>query len=289
MTELELQNLVLQKLDKSGLDILIGWAKNEGWNPGLHDAEAFWNADPDGFVGYFHQNELIAGGAIVSYGGEFGFMGLFIVHPEFRGQGIGQKLWFERRGLLLNRLKPESSIGMDGVVAMQPFYEKGGFHIVFRDERYERLGEPFEVHQSISVITEEDLDSIHAYDLACFGFDRSKFLESWLSLPNHQTFKYSDQTGLKGFAVLRKTGVGFKIGPLFAENEKVAEELYKACLNSAQGEPVYLDIPVVNSAAVALIKKFEAKYVFECARMYHGKPPKVDINKIFGITTFELG
>ncbi|MFK7947270.1 MAG: hypothetical protein AB8G11_06765 [Saprospiraceae bacterium] len=40
---------------------------------------------------------------------------------------------------------------------------------------------------------------------------------------------------------------------------------------------------------VALIKKDDAKYVFECARMYYGNPPKVDFNKVFGITTFELG
>ncbi|MFA7326926.1 MAG: hypothetical protein WC121_09695 [Candidatus Kapaibacterium sp.] len=44
-----------------------------------------------------------------------------------------------------------------------------------------------------------------------------------------------------------------------------------------------------HSAAVNLVKKYAAKYVFECARMYLGTPPKVDTNKIYGITTFELG
>jgi len=30
-------------------------------------------------------------------------------------------------------------------------------------------------------------------------------------------------------------------------------------------------------------------YVFECARMYYGKPPVVELDKIFGLTTFEVG
>lgn len=31
----------------------MNWARNEGWNPGPQDPEAFWAADPDFFYGYF--------------------------------------------------------------------------------------------------------------------------------------------------------------------------------------------------------------------------------------------
>ena len=76
---------------------------------------------------------------------------------------------------------------------------------------------------------------------------------------------------------------------MFADNDAIAEELYKACLNAAVGEPVFLDIPVINQGAVALVKKYGAKYTFECARMYYGDVPNIDTNKVYGITTFELG
>jgi hypothetical protein len=38
-----------------------------------------------------------------------------------------------------------------------------------------------------------------------------------------------------------------------------------------------------------MTQKFNAKYVFECARMYHGKHVRLPMEKIFGITSFELG
>jgi len=286
---IDFAKLQFQKLDLKGVKTLVAWAASEGWNPGPHDADVFYATDPDGFWGYNLEGELIAGGSIVSYNGDLGFMGFFIVKPEYRSHGIGRKLWYHRRDMLLSRLKQGASIGMDGVVDMQSFYEKGGFKIAFRDVRYEKTGMAFQVSPNISPITENDIDQVLTYDKKCFGFSRPQFMIPWLKLPGSHTFKYLEQNKLKGFAIIRRVNPGYKVCPLFADNEIIAEELYKACLNAVRGEPLYLDIPMINQKAKELVQKYQAEYVFECARMYHGKAPDVDINKIFGITTFELG
>jgi GNAT superfamily N-acetyltransferase len=286
---ININDLKFQKLDFEGLKSLVKWAEEEGWNPGLNDAEVFWKTDPDGYYGYYYKGELIAGGSIVSYEGQFGFMGFFIVKPGYRSHGIGRKLWYQRRDTLISRLNKSATIGMDGVIAMQPFYNKGGFEIEFRDERHERIGEGFEIDKSISSIEEKNFDSILSYDKKSFGFSRPQFLIPWLKQSTVKTFKYVEDKKLKGFAVIRKANKGYKVCPLFADNPEIAEELYKACLNSVIGEPLYIDIPMINQEAVALIKKYNTTYVFECARMYYGKPPDIEINKVFGITTFELG
>ena len=88
--------LTLRLMTKPEVDRLVGWAAEEGWNPGLHDADVFWQTDPEGFIAAEIDGELIGGGSITSYGGEFGFMGLFIVRPEFRGHGFGSRLWHAR-------------------------------------------------------------------------------------------------------------------------------------------------------------------------------------------------
>ena len=286
---MNIDQLQFLKLDLNGLKTLVNWARLEGWNPGPFDADVFYQTDPDGFYGYFLKDELIGGGSIVSYDGLFGFMGFFIVKPEYRSQGIGKLLWYERRNKLLSRLQPNAAIGMDGVIAMQPFYKKGGFEIAFRDERYERNGASFRSNPCISNIDKSDMRQILLYDKKCFGVSRTQFLQSWLFMPECNTFKYVKDGQLKGFAMIRKVSTGYKICPLFSDNLTIAEALYEACLNVAIDEPVYIDIPVVNKEAINLIRKYDTTYVFECARMYYGEPPKMEINKVFGITTFELG
>lgn len=286
---MNIDELKYRELSVEGLKTLMTWAKEEGWNPGPYDADVFYETDPQGFVGYYFNNELIAGGSIVSYNGDFGFMGLFIVKPAYRSNGIGRALWYQRRNMLLSRLKEGATIGMDGVVEMQPFYKQGGFNIAFRDERYERKGEAFEINEHISSIGNEDISAILDYDKECFRYERPQFMKPWLEMEGSKTFKYKLDGQLKGFAVVRKLQKGYKVCPLFAENAAIAEELYKACLNVAIGSTLIMDIPVTNTEAVDLMKKYNANYIFECARMYHGTPPDLPINKIFGITTFELG
>ena len=279
----------LKKLNKNGLQTLIDWASNEGWNPGKNDIDVFWNTDPNGFYGFYYEDTLIAGGAIISYNNEFGFMGLFIVHKNYRNKGIGRKLWHFRRDHLIKRLHTNASIGMDGVLAMQPFYNRGGFKIAFRDERYEFISTeiPFSVH--VAEITTEDFEEINTFDSVNFGCQRTLFLKNWLQMPESKAIKYTENNTILGYAVIRKAEKGYKIGPLFANNKIIAEELFKSCLSIAPNESLFLDIPTVNQNAVDMVKKYNGKYVFECARMYYGSAPKIDINTIYGITTFELG
>jgi GNAT superfamily N-acetyltransferase len=284
-----MQDLAFRQLIFDEFKTLVQWAETEGWNPGLNDAELFWQTDPDGFYGCFIEKKLIGGGSIVSYSGNFGFMGFFIVSPEYRNAGIGKELWHKRKNTLLSRLKPEATIGMDGVVSMQAFYAKGGFEIAFRDERYEKIGAAFPQIKQVSEVQIEDIDHLLKLDRVCFGFDRSPFIINWIQSKNAQAFKYHDEEGFKGFAVLRKCVTGYKIGPLFAYNQHIASALYEKCLNESIGQPVYLDIPMANPMAIELVKKYDAKYVFECARMYLGEAPNVELHKIFGVTTFELG
>ena len=289
VNSIQVEKLAFEKLDYNGVVNLVEMALKEGWNPGPYDANVFYNTDPDGFYGYFYQGELIAGGSVISYGGAFGFMGFFIVKPEYRAMGIGRRLWYQRREFLLNRLNNGAAIGMDGVVAMQPFYKKGGFRPAFRDERYVVTGKKYQVDKHIFPVTRDDYREVFKYDNECFGFPREKFLTMWLELPGSFGFKYIAGNHIKGIAVVRKATHGYKTGPLFADNFDVAETLYRACMNAVPGNKLFLDIPVANNDAGQLVKKYNAEYVFECARMYYGKAPELPLEKIYGITTFELG
>jgi len=84
----------IRSMNAGELDQLIRWAGDEGWGPGLNDAECFWELDPEGFLAMYEHGDLIGGGAIIRHSNAFGFMGLFIVGQAHRGKGLGKKLWF---------------------------------------------------------------------------------------------------------------------------------------------------------------------------------------------------
>ncbi len=56
----------IRRMTRDELDVLVEWAAREGWNPGLDDAEVFWDTDPDGFVAAEIGGELVGGGSVVA-------------------------------------------------------------------------------------------------------------------------------------------------------------------------------------------------------------------------------
>ena len=52
---------------------------------------------------------------------------------------------------------------------------------------------------------------------------------------------------------------------------------------------MFLDVPEPNFAGVALARKAGLEPVFETARMYCGGDPGLPLERVFGITSFELG
>lgn len=286
---IDLDQLTLRPLTRTELDTAVAWAAAEGWNPGLNDADVFWATDPEGFVGAEYQGELVATGSIVAYGKNYGFMGFFIVKPELRGQGIGTRLWFYRRDLLKSRLGPDGAIGMDGVFDMQAWYAKGGFAFSHRNLRMEGIGKSGSIEARIVKLSKLPFSQLAAYDLDCFGCERDSFLEGWIHMPGIHALGYLDDDNLKGYGLIRPCQIGYKIGPLFSDNAEIAESLFQALSNHAAGQPIYLDTPENHLDALALAQRHQMKEVFGCARMYYGKPPAMDWNRIYGITTFELG
>ncbi len=121
----------VRTMRRDEIALALEFAAREGWNPGLHDAHCFAAADPDGFLIAEVDGQPAGCISAVSYEGRFGFIGLYIVVPEFRGQGIGMRLWTEGMQRLSGHL-----VGLDGVPAQQDNYRKSGFQLAWQNVRY---------------------------------------------------------------------------------------------------------------------------------------------------------
>jgi GNAT superfamily N-acetyltransferase len=289
--KLEIRNMTRSEVDK-----LVDWAAREGWNPGLHDADLFWATDSEAFIAADHDGEMIGGGAITSYRGNYGFMGFFIVRPEFRGRGFGNQLWHVRRDRLIQRLQAGATIGMDGVFAMQDYYTRGGFVFSHRDLRFSREISEGELPLSdcadgavVRPLAEIPFEEILAYDRSCFPAPRPTFLKGWIGQPDSLALGCQRDGRLSGFGVVRSCRKGCKIGPLFSDDIQTADALFTYLIKFAAGGPVYFDAPENNPAALKLVHQHGMTEVFGCARMYLGPAPDIAHQRIFGVTTFELG
>ncbi|MNF53191.1 hypothetical protein D3C84_345650 [compost metagenome] len=94
---------------------------------------------------------------------------------------------------------------------------------------------------------------------------------------------------LSGYGVIRRCAEGCKVGPLFADDARAAEALYAQLAPFAAGGPLFLDAPENNPAAMELVQRHGMTEVFGCARMYLGPVPALRHERVFGVTTFELG
>ena len=262
----------------------VEWAAAEGWNPGLHDAACFGCVDPNGFL--IAEIGGAAGATIscVNYDERFAFLGFYIVREDLRGRGHGLKIWNAAIAHAGRRV-----IGLDGVVAQQDNYRKSGFKLAHANIRYGGTVAAMKMRRDVVPLSDIPRAMVEADDATVFPAARSAFLRAWIGAPTHVGRALLRDGALTGWGVIRPCRKGFKIGPLVADDRAAAEAVLSALLASIGGGEIFLDVPAINPEAVALARDLGLAPVFDTARMYTGATPPLRLDRVFGVTTFELG
>jgi GNAT superfamily N-acetyltransferase len=279
-------DLVIRPMKRHEFDLALVWAAREGWNPGLHDADAFYNSDPTGHFVALLSKVPVGCISAVAYGDTFGFIGLYIVKPEHRGKGYGIKLWRQA----LHRLE-RRNVGLDGVLERQQDYERDGFVYAYRNIRYELGIMKIAIPRSVVDLRKKySIHDVAEYEKNLFPAPRILFLQKWLNPPQGVALGLEGNNGrLAGYGVIRKCIKGSKIGPLFADNLNGARELLYGLMGHAPEPPIYIDIPEANGLGIDLVKESDVSKVSETARMYNVCHPNLDLSRIYGVSTLELG
>jgi hypothetical protein len=279
------ESLAIRTMTETDLAAVLGWAREEGWNPGLDDAAAFHVADPEGFLLGEVGGAPAAAISAVRHDHATGFIGLYIVRPPFRGLGHGLGLW--RAGMA--RLDG-CAVGLDGVLAQQANYSRWGFALAHRNVRWggRLLARP--APEGIVPLGDVASDLLLAYDAGVTGYPRPSFLRAWSAPAGGRLgLALVGPGGLHGYGVVRECCEGAKIGPLFAEDAAAAAGLLAALAAATPARPLFLDAPEPNAAAASLARDHGLAPVFETARMWRGPAPAEDLARTFGVATFELG
>jgi hypothetical protein len=267
------------------ISIAVDWAAGEGWNPGLGDAACFNTVDPQGFLIGELDGAPAATISCLNYDSAFAFLGFYMVRRDLRGRGYGLRIWnaaIAHAGM--------RTIGLDGVVAQQPNYRKSGFRLAYANIRYGgNVAHTSRPLAGVMPIAEVPFVTVEAEDARVFPAPRSAFLRAWISAPGHIGRALVRAGSLAGWGVIRPCRRGHKIGPLIADDRAAAEAMLAALVAAAGAREIFLDVPSVNGEALALAQAYGLAPVFETARMYTGAIRPLTLERVFGVTTFELG
>lgn len=270
----------IRRMTLEDFQMVITWANEERWFFSLNDAEPFLNLDPNGF--FLCEVNGAPVGAIIApkYGGEYGFIDIFLVKNEHRGKGYGT--------LLLNHamayLKDCKSIGLEATPDMKEFWEKQGF--VFNHcTLYFRRSAKGTLDKDLVNLKEVDcLDAVVEYDSNVFGYSRREFLKCLLERKDTFALGAMKDNVLVGFGILRThhRGQTFFFGPVSADTPEIAKQLIEGLQSFVKGKKVTTSIFDCNKDATKLINHFEGwKLVAHENRMYKGVFPKMDVNRIY--------
>ena len=277
-------NLRIRVMRPEEIALASDWAAAEGWNPGLADAACFATVDPGGFLIGELDGAPAATISCVNYDERFAFLGFYIVRDDLRGRGYGLRIW----NAAIAHARPRT-IGLDGVVAQQGNYRKSGFQLAYANIRYGgRVAPAAAAPAGIVPLADVPFATVAADDATVFPAPRASFLRAWISARGHVGRALVRDGRLAAWGVIRPCRTGHKIGPLVADDRAAAEAVFAALVAAGPGE-VFLDVPSVNRDAAALAHDHGLAPVFETARMYTGAIRPVRLERVFGVTTFELG
>lgn len=275
---------MIRPMTLADLQLVLDWATDEGWNPGLDDAPAFYAADPTGFLIKEVDEQPVAAISVVNHDPDYAFLGLYICKPACRGQGHGIDVWHAGLAHAGGRC-----IGLDGVPDQQANYASAGFVIYGSSVRFE--GQiAAAADDRLRLALPADIAQLAEQDRAACGIDRRAFADAWFSqTPRRQTIVIADGPEVTGFATHRRCQSGVKVGPLYARSQADAQALLAARPLGPSPGPTVVDTTGSDTALAQLLKDHNFTACFETARMFKEAAPVCKVTEFQAIATMELG
>ncbi len=274
----------IRNMSREELGLVLDWAAEEGWDPGLHDGDSLFAIDPNGLFAAELDGQVVGGISAIAYGERFGFIGLHLSHPLFASHPARRALWERALTYLGGR-----TIGLEAPLDRQADYAADGFKTAHLTRRYRGFGAATAPKEAVDlrVFTFERFVN---YDAGIFGARRTNFLRHWTDPREGKDVGVIGPDGvIAGYGVIRASRDGHKIGPLYADNRDYANVIYDALSSVTPGKPVFLDVPVPNEQGLDLAERKKMVPVFETARMYANGPADVDLHRVYGFTSPKLG
>ena len=262
-----------------------------GWNQTPRDWLRFLAMEPLGCFVAEWDGKPAGTATTISYGTDLGWIGMMLVHPDFRRRGIGGALVVKCMEFL--RGKNLRCIKLDATPLGKAVYDTLGFRIESHLSRWERATGIFQnVSDGPDVGTwcNADANEIAATDTAAFGTSRARLLRELATDSRVALVSQNASGGITGFGMLREGTHAAYLGPCSATDEAAGLRLIAQLVSRAGSARIFWDIHDDNVAAVEWAQRHGFTRQRPLIRMALGEGATPgDLRKQFAIAAPEVG
>src|SRR6185503_10802164 len=218
-----------------------------GWNQTEDDWRRLLWLEPNGCFCAIKDDRLVGTTTTTTYGDELAWVGMVLVDPQHRRQGIAAKLMSVALEYLNGRV---GTVKLDATALGQPVYERFGFQVESLVERWSGAGNS----RGRDDTNTDALREILSLDRVAFNADRSRLIEALISRSVVPPVLVRDADGaLSGYALARHGTRANYVGPVVAKDPEQVETLLDEVLSQLGDSRVYIDFNRECSAGMSLL------------------------------------
>ncbi|HGH1671487.1 GNAT family N-acetyltransferase [Bacillus thuringiensis] len=239
MIELEIR---VERLSKEQIGDIVALSSYIGWDYNREEIDTVFNS---GIVyGVWNERkELIASAAIILYGEALASIGMVIVHPDYKGRGIGKVI----TNSCMSSVSAQTPIMLIATDEGKPLYEKLGFRVVSYVSKY--ICNSYNVNHKCAenegcmmVYKEGDLEGIIKIDEGAFGTSRNEFLKQRIMQSEQCVVVKDTEENVVGYGISIQTPENKIIGPVVAKNNAMAMRIVHDLARGHNGK-LRMDVP----------------------------------------------
>jgi GNAT superfamily N-acetyltransferase len=258
-------SLSIRPFTSDDIAAALDLCRTAGWNQLHADWSRIVDYEPDGCFVAEIDHQLVGTVTTTRYGTDLAWIGMMLVHEDYRRRGIASDLI--NKSLEYLRQQQVRCIKLDATPAGKGVYERLGFQCEWSFHRWIRDAAVIDARtegdlagrsESVDPLTSAHLE----LDRIAFGAERS----GWLERLARGSYVCSRPDG---FGMMRRGYLADYLGPLVAGNGDVARKIVTELLEQSAAT-LFWDVPLANQDAADIAKSLEFQPVRDLTRMWTG-------------------
>lgn len=276
----------IRLLFESDIPSAMGLKEAAGWNQTEADWRRLLRLEPKGCFGAIKDARLV-GTTTTTIHGELAWIGMVLVEPQHRRQGIAAKLMNAALDYLKDKVE---TIKLDATALGQPVYEKFGFRAESVVERWSGTASARRETQSPALMVGDIVRDVLNLDRVAFNADRARLIRALIdeACVSPVLMRAADGA-LSGYALARSGTSKTYVGPVVANDPQVAEILMDRTLTALAGRDVYVDLNKECSVDASVLPDRGFVKERDLIRMVKGRESTITSPLVVAIAGPEVG